>query len=225
MKIFWRILIVLAIAIPIFVCWRTLQTVWDEPEDNVSSGDSEKTNPVNGQEVVEFLDSGEEKVIKDDFVEGAEIDITGMTAESKIYTDAEVKISLANVYSLADETSEVVCKLEKGTFITAQKYNDGWSLVTNYKSYGWMRTENIQFPSDDGGNMTLNNPTSGDVKKGTVTVDDALNVRESASTTAKVITTLTNGTVVTITETKDGWYKIKYNGTIGWVSSDYVTVK
>ena len=48
-------------------------------------------------------------------------------------------------------------------------------------------------------------------------------MRESASTTAKIIKSLTNGTTVTILDSSNGWYKIKVGDTTGWVKSDYIT--
>ena len=57
---------------------------------------------------------------------------------------------------------------------------------------------------------------------GTVTAS-ALNVRSSASTGASVVTTLSNGTTVLVTEKADGWYKIYSGGTVGYVSADYLS--
>ena len=67
------------------------------------------------------------------------------------------------------------------------------------------------------------NPDGGSV---TVTVD-ALNVRESASTTAKKVFVVKNNQVYTYSETKkvdsDTWYHIKINNSIdGWVIGKYV---
>ena len=86
---------------------------------------------------------------------------------------------------------------------------------------GWMKTENIKLPETQS-NMTL--VTEGTYKTGVVKVDDALNVRETASTSATVLKKLTNGTTVSILEETNGWYKVKVEDVTGWVSSDYVTV-
>ena len=152
--------------------------------------------------------------------DGVEYDVTGINIISKVYENAEVAISLANVYKDHDESSEVLGKLEKGSLITIQKYDNGWSTVTNYTLSGWMKTENIKLP-ETSNSMTLT--TSGDSRTGTVKVSDSLNMRESASTTAKIIKSLTNGTTVTILDSSNGWYKIKVGDTTGWVKSDYIT--
>ena len=88
-----------------------------------------------------------------------------------------------------------------------------------------MKTENIKLPSEDT-NMVITQTSEEGSKLGTVKVQDGLNVRASASTTADIIASLNNGTVVSILDdSTKGWYKIKVNNTVGWVSSDYVTVK
>lgn len=60
---------------------------------------------------------------------------------------------------------------------------------------------------------------------GTVTADGGLRMRCSASTEASVITTLPNGTEVDISGvTESGWFQINYMDTMGYVSSDYLTL-
>ena len=222
MKIVWRLIVVLIIAVPIFMCWKTLQTIWEEPEDLTYSGDDDFEFSLSGdlQEVENLINDEEQKVTASNLGDGVEYDVTGINIISKVYENAEVAISLANIYKDHDETSEVVAKLEKGSLITVQNYDNGWSTVTNYTSSGWMKTENIKLPKENS-NMEL---TTGDVKTGTVKVGDSLNVRASASTSANVIDSLSNGTVVTILDSTTGWYKIKVNSTTGWVSSNYVTI-
>lgn len=224
MKIFWRVLVVLVIAVPIFFCWKALQSVWQEDELAVSGDSNDKLPSLSGdlQHMQQIITDEENKITANNLGDGVEYDITGLSIISKVYENAEVAISLANVYKDHDETSEVLGKLEKGSLITIQKYDNGWSTVTNYTLSGWMKTENIKLPETDK-NMTL--VTEGNYKTGTVKVSDSLNVRESASTSATVLKSLTNGTTVSILEEKDGWYKVKVEDVTGWVSADYVTVK
>lgn len=57
---------------------------------------------------------------------------------------------------------------------------------------------------------------------GTVTAS-ALNMRSEASTTSSVVTCLPKGTVVLVTGTQDGWYKVWYQGQSGYMSDDYIS--
>ena len=58
---------------------------------------------------------------------------------------------------------------------------------------------------------------------GTVTAS-ALNMRSEPSTGSSVLATVPRGTVVLVTETLDGWYKVSYQGKTGYMSKDYVSV-
>lgn len=62
------------------------------------------------------------------------------------------------------------------------------------------------------------------VGAGTVTAD-ALNLRASASTGSTSLAVLSKGTVVVVLETVDSeWSKVSYNGTEGYMASEYLTV-
>ena len=58
------------------------------------------------------------------------------------------------------------------------------------------------------------------------TTGSSLRLREEPSTSASVVTTLNKGVAVAILDhtSTDGWFKISYNGKIGYVSSDYMVV-
>lgn len=56
---------------------------------------------------------------------------------------------------------------------------------------------------------------------GTVTTN-GLNLRESASASANVITSLSNGTTVNIIGEDGNWYKVTYQNYTGYVSKDYL---
>ncbi|MEG1257188.1 SH3 domain-containing protein [Clostridium sp.] len=61
------------------------------------------------------------------------------------------------------------------------------------------------------------------VLTGSITAD-ALNVRSNPSTSSSIIGSLSYNAKVSISETNNGWYKISYNNTTGWISSQYVNV-
>ncbi|CEN84197.1 S-layer protein [[Clostridium] sordellii] len=61
------------------------------------------------------------------------------------------------------------------------------------------------------------------INTGVVTTD-GLNVRSGVGTSYPVIGTLSNGNKVHIVETIDGWHKIKYKGSYGYVSGKYIQI-
>lgn len=57
------------------------------------------------------------------------------------------------------------------------------------------------------------------------TTGDALRLRASASTSAKIYSLLEKGTKLDILDEENGWYKVRCSdGTVGYVSADYVAV-
>lgn len=55
------------------------------------------------------------------------------------------------------------------------------------------------------------------------TTGSSLRLRETASTSSSIVTTLDKGIAVAVLDTSvDGWYKVSYNGMSGFVSADYL---
>lgn len=220
MKILSKVILFLIIVVPIVLCCVTLNKVWNEDENNYEDVDNELENDIfsSGDNVSNI--SGDDDI--NEIVEvsgemaGEEYISTIGNPISKLYTDATVAITVANVYEDADENSEIVGTIEKFTVINAHKYPQGWTRVTDGTISGWMRTDNIDFP--EGG--MLNN--GDDVQTGTITAEPYLNMRASASTSAEIITTIPKGETITIKDSTNGWYKVTYASATGWISADYV---
>ena len=57
------------------------------------------------------------------------------------------------------------------------------------------------------------------------TTGSSLRLRADASTSASVITTLDQDVAVAVLDDSiDGWYKVNYNGNVGYVSADYLVI-
>ena len=57
------------------------------------------------------------------------------------------------------------------------------------------------------------------------TTGSSLRLRAEASTSASIVTTLDKGVAVAVLDnTPDGWYKIAFNGSTGFVSADYMII-
>lgn len=109
---------------------------------------------------------------------------------------------------------------------TSQSFSDGIQiLVPTTTTSRTTASQTVALPTGDISESTTTNNSVDTrvVKHGTVKCDTTLNVRSNASTDAKVLGTVRNGTQVVIIETLSGWYKIEYNNGYGYVSADYVT--
>ena len=57
------------------------------------------------------------------------------------------------------------------------------------------------------------------------TTGSSLRMRAEASTSASIVTTLDKGVAVAVLDdTLDGWYKVAFNGSIGFVSADFMVI-
>lgn len=61
-----------------------------------------------------------------------------------------------------------------------------------------------------------------DVQGGTVTTSSSVNIRQEATTESESMGKLSDGTRVAILDAVDGWYKIAYDGEVGYMSADYI---
>ena len=60
--------------------------------------------------------------------------------------------------------------------------------------------------------------------QGKITASGGLNLRENPSMTGEILLTIPNGATVPITGSQDEWSKTIYNGEVGWIYSEYVTI-
>ena len=89
---------------------------------------------------------------------------------------------------------------------------NGWTKVDYEGKEGYIKTEFLQLAESAAGTETI----------GTVTATPNINVRASASETADRLGVLSGGDSAELVGTEGDWSKIKYNGQIGYVKSEYV---
>ncbi|MGI6184021.1 MAG: SH3 domain-containing protein [Candidatus Fimadaptatus sp.] len=110
---------------------------------------------------------------------------------------------------------EKIGSLKKGTIVTILGKDGDWLLVTDGDLTGYVAARYIEIIEDK--------PVDPETGVATVkTAGSALNMRQSPSTSAKVITKIANGSTVTVVEKGEKWTKVKYNGKTGYVSTQYL---
>lgn len=135
-----------------------------------------------------------------------------------------VNTSTLNVRKGPGTNNAILTKIHKNDKVIITESSKGWYKVklSNGKT-GWVSDDYIKVTTNN--NSTSNGTSNSSSKKtGTVTTS-ILNVRKGAGTNHAKIGTLKSGNKVTIQETKNGWHKVKLsNGTVGWVSAEYIKV-
>ena len=118
-----------------------------------------------------------------------------------------------NVRSSDSEQADKLGKVAGGTKLQVlEQRANGWTKVDYEGKEGYIKTEFLQLAESAAGAETI----------GTVTATPNINVRASASETADRLGVLSGGDSAELVGTEGDWSKIKYNGQIGYVKSEYV---
>lgn len=118
-----------------------------------------------------------------------------------------------NVRSSDSEQADKLGKVAGGTKLQLlEQRPNGWTKVDFEGKDGYIKTEFLQLAESAAGAETI----------GTVTATTNINVRASASETADRLGVLSGGDSAELVGTEGDWSKIKYNGQIGYVKSEYV---
>lgn len=119
-----------------------------------------------------------------------------------------------NMRTQSNTNSKIVLTIPKGQKVNILEEGKSWNKVEYKGKQGYSYKRYLKEVSSSVANVELK------VKTG----NSNLNVRAGASTNFKIIGKLKNGSVVKASEKTGGFYKINYNGQVGYISADYATV-
>lgn len=145
--------------------------------------------------------------------DGGEVQQTGsetIIVEETKYVTATTTV---NVRSSDSENADKLGKVSGGTKLELVEARvNGWSEVIYEGQSGFIKSEYLQAVESAASAETI----------GSVTATTNINVRAAASETADRLGILAGGDSVELIANENGWCKIKYDGQIGYVKSDYV---
>ncbi len=119
-----------------------------------------------------------------------------------------------NVRSEPSTESSFLFSIKQNEKVTILESQDGWyKIKVGNGNSGWASSEYIK---TDLGQNNQSEP------KRTV-IADVLNMRSGASTSYRTIAKIKKGTEVELISESNGWSKIKYEGRIGYVSSEFLS--
>ena len=125
-----------------------------------------------------------------------------------------------NLRDKASTSGKILTTIPKGKTlqVLSEKDANGWYKVSYGGKTGYSIGSYIKV------NETTNTPSTTVTKSGTTT--ENLNLRDQASTSGKVLTTIPKGKTLQVLSEKDanGWYKVSYGGKIGYANSSYITI-
>lgn len=174
----------------------------EETEAEEETNNTEETE--NNEESTENVDNNTQNTESTENQE-QKVMVKTLPAETKIYITPVIN-------SLVIETLDEEIKIEVSSEV------NGWSYITSGNIKGWVRTETIV--EKDEAEVEENSSQKVGYISGA-----SVNFREEANTSSNIISKLTRNTQVRIIKTEDGWSKIEYNGTKGYVSNQYISDK
>ncbi|MBD5555523.1 MAG: cell wall hydrolase [Roseburia sp.] len=121
-----------------------------------------------------------------------------------------------------DENAAIVGKLYKGAVAEIVEQGDDWCHITSGTVDGYVSNAYCFFGTDA---MSYAEDTF-DTKAEILT--NGLRIRSEASLDASVISSVSSGTSLTVdtdVEAPEGWVAVKYAGTTGYVSAEYVSTE
>ncbi|WP_139892108.1 SH3 domain-containing protein [Bacillus sp. D386] len=129
------------------------------------------------------------------------------------------KVNNLSIKKTASSSAKSLATIKIGTAVSVKGQTGSWVNVyySSKKITGWVSISSL----------TKSKPATGTTNLGTYYVTaTSLNVRASASTKAKVITTVKKNASVTLQQKSGSWGKVKTsNGKVGWVSLSYLSTK
>ncbi|MDK0909526.1 SH3 domain-containing protein [Clostridium perfringens] len=150
------------------------------------------------------------------------------TPESTEKTGIVNVSSSLNVRSSASTSSKVIGSLSGNTKVTIVGEEGAFYKIEYKDSHGYVAKEYVKDVTENNnsnqGTQTPEKPSTPESteKTGIVNVSSSLNVRSSASTSSKVIGSLSGNTKVTIVGEEGAFYKIEYKGSHGYVAKEYI---
>lgn len=151
---------------------------------------------------------------------------------SAIGKNGIVTATSLNIRAGARVDRDIVTTVSEGTNLTILDVLGDWYKVKLVNgTVGWANSSYIKVSTTISGSNSESNQTTGSSgstisfpAQGVVTAT-TLNVRSGARVDREIVAKVTKDTKVTVASELNGWYKIKLaNGTVGWVSKEYIQI-
>lgn len=131
-----------------------------------------------------------------------------------------------NVRSGPGTDQAILGDLDQGTVIIVTGIENNWCKF-DYKGktgyvYGEWLSETEKEATDLNASMQASDKKSGE-KTMKVNCNKGVNIRSDADINAAILGTLEKGTEVKVTDEKNGWWRVNYDGKIGYVYQEWLS--
>ena len=121
----------------------------------------------------------------------------------------------------------IICDFDKGTQVSVTGASGGWYAISVNGKSGYMSSDYLSFAQ-------ASQPTPSPAPTTPVTpaadgyaaqvIGTSVRLRQGPGTSYGIVTYCSKGAAVTVYSSENGWYKLSYNGNVGYMSGDYVRI-
>ena len=149
-----------------------------------------------------------------------DIDLSGEIAGISYKNLAMANVEEAvNIRASSTEESDIVGKLYKECAGRILERGSGWTKIETGKVTGWVRNDYLLFDAD------AKRLADSVVERVATSKTSCLRVRKEASQDAGIYDLLAEGDTITVVDDLGDWVSVEFSdGTIGYVSSEYVDI-
>ena len=120
----------------------------------------------------------------------------------------------------ASSNGQILTSLMRGALVTVLNVSGDWTLVQYGEIVGYVTSDALKLQGTPPANASATVTTIAGYA--TVHASGTLNLRQSASASAKVVSTIPNGTVLPVFSQSNGWARVQYGAQVGYASMDFL---
>ena len=151
------------------------------------------------------------------------------SATASLNLTGTVNDSDVRIRDRASTGGNILGTASRGASVSVIGIDNGWYKVSAQGHTGYMRSDYITLGNGSSSSSASSSGSSGSSSgssssgKAGIVTGNYVNFRTGPSISSSVIRVLSKGTSVSVLEEISGWYKLTYNGTTGYMSSQYVS--
>ena len=133
----------------------------------------------------------------------------------------KIDSGVLNIRAEGDPEAEIVGTIDRAGIALVEEKGNGWTKIGSGNCEGYVKNDYIAFGDDAGEWAEANN-----IPKYIKVQGNGLRVRKDADMDADILDAVYENETYSVLGETDGWVKIEmYDGTVGYVSEDYVEVR
>ena len=150
----------------------------------------------------------------------------GTDENGDIAAGSEIDMYVAtgvNIRSGPGTDYRIIGGLDEGEMVQVTGKTDGWCRVNHGGQTGYVYGQYLDFLASDSRASNTNSTSEAAGKTMTVNCRLGVNVRSAPTEKGEIIDSLEKGSAVTVIGSENGWYKVTYHNTTGYIYRQWLS--